>query len=193
MNESNLEGTKKCCMCKELKPITSFSKDRSRSDGINNRCKTCDSIKNNKWRKENPEKKKRADYLWRQKNLQHCKDTTNKWKKENPARVRELNAKRRAKKKGNTPKFIEDCPIDSERRRFAYILRDCLTEKTGIQHHVDHMWPVFDGGPHWSGNLDVVPAQENLSKSKTVDDEIKKVIKEGMEYARRCYEGQEVC
>jgi hypothetical protein len=105
----------------------------------------------------------------------------------------EKSAARRAMKKTNTPKFIRDCSVDKKRRVFSYNLSRLLTETTGVQHQVDHMWPISDGGPHWSGNLQVIPAVENIAKSDKVDEEIKKTIKEGLEYARQCYERGEVC
>jgi hypothetical protein len=97
----------------------------------------------------------------------------------------EKSSSRKARKKTNTPKFIRDCSVDKKRRVFAYNLSRLLTETTGIQHHVDHMWPLSDGGPHWSGNLQVIPAVDNLSKHDKVNEQIKKTIQEGLEYARR--------
>lgn len=52
-----------------------------------------------------------------------------------------------------------------------------ITFETGIQHHVDHIWPIFHThccGLHVPWNLRVVPARENLKKSwnlpKVVDE-----------------------
>ena len=81
---------------------------------------------------------------------------------------------------------------DKEKKRLkeVYKLRQVLSDATGIVYHVDHMWPLSDGGPHWSGNLQVIPAQENLSKFTSVDEEIKATIKEGLKYARQAYKGR---
>lgn len=128
-----------------------------------------------------------AEYLkgWYQANKEVISERHKAYKEANRPLMNELKAAREAKKKKNTPKFIRDCPVDKQRRAFAYNLSRLLTEKTGVQHHVDHMWPISDGGPHWSGNLQVIPAVDNLSKKDKVDEEIKKTIKEGLEYARR--------
>jgi 5-methylcytosine-specific restriction endonuclease McrA len=53
-----------------------------------------------------------------------------------------------------------------------------FTKITGVQHHVDHMWPLSDGGPHWSGNLQIITATENAIKHAKVDPNIKATIQE---------------
>ena len=85
-------------------------------------------------------------------------------------------AKRKALKLKQVPVHLRDCPQEKQRLVEIYKLRDILSEATGVQHHVDHMWPLADGGPHWSGNLQVIPAEENLSKSASVCEETKATI-----------------
>tara|TARA_R110000782_G_scaffold20555_3_gene55488 strand:- start:237 stop:740 length:504 start_codon:yes stop_codon:yes gene_type:complete len=48
--------------------------------------------------------------------------------------------------------------------RFDYVLRNLLTEKTGIQYHIDHIKPLCEGGVHRMWNLAVVTDQVNLTK-----------------------------
>ncbi|MDC0277603.1 HNH endonuclease [bacterium] len=45
-----------------------------------------------------------------------------------------------------------------------YIECERLTKETGVQHHVDHIWPLSQGGPHVFYNLQVLTAEENLKK-----------------------------
>ena len=130
---------------------------------------------------------------YREANRTHLRKQYKRHYKNNKSKYLDRYVARRAQKKNNTPKFIRDCPVDKKRRVFTYNLSRLLTETTGIQHHVDHMWPINDGGPHWSGNLQVIPAVDNLSKNDKVDEEVKKTIQEGLEYARQCYERGEVC
>lgn len=52
-------GVKRCSMCKKDKPLSGFSKNRSRSDGLRAYCKDCASVVDKKWRIENPEKSRR--------------------------------------------------------------------------------------------------------------------------------------
>lgn len=39
---------KECCECKISLDVNLFSKDKNKKDGLNNRCKSCCSIRNKK-------------------------------------------------------------------------------------------------------------------------------------------------
>ena len=98
------------------------------------------------------------------------------YKKANREKVSSLKARYKALKLKQIPVHLRDCPHEKQRLVQIYKLRNILSEATGIQHHVDHMWPLADGGPHWSGNLQVIPAEENLSKSASVCEDTKATI-----------------
>ena len=90
-------------------------------------------------------------------------------------------AKRRALKLKQIPIHLRDCPQERQRLIQTYKLRNIISKATGVQHHVDHMWPLADGGPHWSGNLQVITAQENLSKNASVCEATKSTIIKSLE------------
>ena len=48
-----------------------------------------------------------------------------------------------------------------------YLEAQYLTETTGIEHHVDHAQPLSKGGEHLLFNLQILTAEENLSKQNT--------------------------
>jgi 5-methylcytosine-specific restriction endonuclease McrA len=91
-----------------------------------------------------------------------------------------IGAKKRARKFNSIPEILRNCRFENERLKNIYKLRDVMTGVTGVQHHVDHMWPLSDGGPHWSGNLQIITATENLAKSSYVCPELKRNIKAAM-------------
>lgn len=47
---------KKCSKCKEFKEETSFFKDKSKKDGLSNRCKECDAVIAKEYRERNKDK-----------------------------------------------------------------------------------------------------------------------------------------
>jgi hypothetical protein len=98
------------------------------------------------------------------------------YQKDNKEAAIARNAKHRARKRKQVPVHLRDCPHEKKRLVEIYKLRNILSEATGVQHHVDHMWPLADGGPHWSGNLQIIPAEENMSKNASVCEETKATI-----------------
>ena len=96
-------------------------------------------------------------------------------------------AKRKALKIKQIPTQVRDCPIEKKRLYITYKLCALFTQITGVQHHVDHMWPLSDGGPHWSGNLQIITAEENLSKHTIVDPNIKATIQEMLKDIKDAY------
>jgi hypothetical protein len=56
---SETEATKRCSMCGERKPLSEFHRDRSRSDGVQQKCKPCNIELNKRWYREHPEARPR--------------------------------------------------------------------------------------------------------------------------------------
>ena len=213
------QESKACYKCGDVKPLDCFSKSMSRRDGLQTKCKVCTKAYreankeaiaeyNKTYREANKEAKTEYNKTYREANKEAITEKKKDYYQANKEAIAEYSkdyyqankeyfserfAKREALKKSNTPEFILNCEVDKKRRVDTYQLRSLMTKVTGIEHHVDHMWPIADGGPHWSGNLQVIPAFDNLSKNASVDLEIKITIQEGLEYARQCYERKEVC
>jgi len=98
-----------------------------------------------------------------------------------------LQARRRAAKLKQIPKQVRDCPTEKKRLRQIYKLRDIFTKATGVQHHVDHMWPLSKKGPHWSGNLQIITAIKNMRKSAKLNKDIKATIREMLKDIKDAY------
>ncbi len=100
-------------------------------------------------------------------NTEYHKAKTYKWREANTeaynAHCSTAHAKRH-RVKMQTP------TNDIERLMIQYRYEDAqrLTAETGIEHHVDHIWPLSKGGPHLPWNLQVITATENLQKSNRI-------------------------
>ena len=119
---------------------------------------------------------------WRRDNKKWMQEYNKEYHKkhyaENTEMYIEASIKRKALKLNAVPLHLKDCEIEKTKLVNIYKLRDLISKATGVKHHVDHMWPLADGGPHWSGNLQIIPAEENLSKHAKVDPAIKATIQE---------------
>lgn len=74
-------------------------------------------------------------------------------------------AKRRAAKICRTPAWA-----DLETIKLFYEARQAISEATGKEYHVDHMIPLQGktvSGLHVPGNLQIIPAERNISKRNT--------------------------
>jgi len=123
--------------------------------------------------KEDISAKKKA---WNEANKEKVIAYFKAYREANKEKVAVWKANRRALKRKQIPVHLRDCPHEKKRLVEIYKLRNILSKATGVQHHVDHMWPLADGGPHWSGNLQVIPAEENMSKKASVCEETKATI-----------------
>lgn len=128
------------------------------------------------YREANKERYAELRKAYYEDNKEKQKAYTKAYRQANKERVASYVAKRRALKRKQIPVHLRDCPTEKQRIVQIYKLRSILSEVTGIQHHVDHMWPLADGGPHWSGNLQIISAEENLRKRDFVCEATKDTI-----------------
>jgi 5-methylcytosine-specific restriction endonuclease McrA len=88
--------------------------------------------------------------------------------------------RRKAQRIRAIPDIVLGCPVEKKRVDDIYKLRELISKVTGIVHHVDHMWPLSRGGPEWSGNMQIITAQENLSKHAKLCPELKRNIQQSL-------------
>ena len=122
--------------------------------------------------------------MWTHNNLERQKATNKRYRLKYPERYRVHCLKRKARKLNATPSWLIDCEVERKRLHQIYLLSRLLKKADGILRHVDHMWPLSDGGPHWSGNLQILTATENLKKHAKVCPIIKKQIQLNLEEER---------
>jgi 5-methylcytosine-specific restriction endonuclease McrA len=134
--------------------------------------------------RDNIRAKKRAYYQAEKENI---KAKTSAWRKANKEKHVANVVRHRALKHKRIPIKVRDCPIEKKRLRQIYKLCHIFTKATGVQHHVDHMWPISKGGPHWSGNLQIITATENLRKSTKLNKNIKATVREMLKDIKDAY------
>ncbi len=155
-------GTKQCSKCGEIKPLSSFNKDKARKDGLRASCKICQELSNKKYRQNNRSKLSQYNKEYYQNNhgrlLQHSK----KYCQNNLGKRRALKARRRAAKRNATPPWADKAAINA-----IYAEALWLQEFTGEPYHVDHIVPLksdFVCGLHVPANLQTLPGAENIAK-----------------------------
>ena len=196
-------ATKQCPKCKEAKSAEDFQRDRSRKDGLQYQCKECKKrhYQENReyykqYRQENREYYVEYRKQYYQENRERITEKLKQYRQENRERLAEydrqyrqenrdyytaMERRRQALKKSTVPDHLLDCEVERQRLVDIYALRQRISDATGIEHHVDHMWPLSKGGPHWSGNLQIITAEENLSKNDSVDEELIAVIQSALD------------
>jgi len=117
------------------------------------------------WAKSNPEKIKgyavKATKAWLERNPEYLKEHY----KANKERYVAARARRRAAQESATPSWLT--AIDKAMIQEMYDVSEARYIQTGIKHHVDHIVPINGkgvAGMHVPWNLQVITAQENLSK-----------------------------
>jgi hypothetical protein len=173
-----------CTKCRVPKDTSIFSKATREKDGLQDWCKSCRKKYNRdnaevigKWNEEyyrthkdtllhlgkiyNEVHREKRDKI----RIEYIREIDSIHHRSNPAKRRAKNAKRRAKKLQQTPPWVSLEEFKQIEALYAECIR--LTKETGIQHHVDHYYPLNSSkgsGLHCLANLRIITATENLTK-----------------------------
>ena len=171
---------KTCSRCKEVKSTEEFTKKKTSKDGLRSYCRECCRKDAERWRANTKEQRalrgkeyheKHRDRIiqrqkeWRKNNPEKAKMAGKRWAESHPEFVSERRARRRAAKRQATPPWLNSEHYDQFRA--IYGLRLEMQELTGVEYHVDHIHPLIHPlvcGLHVPWNLQVITAEENLSK-----------------------------
>lgn len=176
-----------CRTCKNNKRITSFAKNSRSLGGRLTECKKCNviyRIEHAKQRAETEKKRRRrlgikpkkiyatteerreghlrAVRKWQKTNKQRVFKIQKDWIKRNPGYRTYLSTRRRLIEKRQTPKWA-----DLKAIRNIYDLSRQFTEGTGVQHEVDHYYPLRGEtvcGLHVVENLRILTVTEHKPK-----------------------------
>lgn len=172
---------KTCTKCHQTKSLIEFSKYFRGKNGLKPYCKQCANIETAKWQKDNKERKKATDLLWKEsnkersvkyfsdyynKNISKLKSESLQWKKNNPGKASAIVANYRATKLQATPKWLTK-EQKLEIKAF-YIKARELEKLNGIKMNVDHIIPLQGEnvcGLHVPWNLQILTKKANTQKS----------------------------
>lgn len=118
-----------------------------------------------KWREANRDKKRAYSRKYYAANRERIAESYREWVQGNRGKRTATQGKRRAAKIQRTPGFGCQCLISL----FYEAAREA-TEKTGVEHHVDHVIPLQGravSGLHVASNLQILSAAENVSKGNS--------------------------
>ena len=136
------------------------------------------------YRQNNKEKKRIANAKYQQNNKEKTRIANAKYKQNNKEIIYYHNSTRRAKLLNAIPSWLLNCKVEKKRISSYFALSEWYQKIDGIKRHVDHMWPLSDGGPHWSGNLQILTALENNKKWAKVCPVLKEQIQLNLEETR---------
>jgi len=179
---------KVCSKCKARKLISEFSVDRARKSGLRCYCRKCDSIRGEKYRKENAERIKEYKKQHRNKNTEHIRKRHN----ERGIKIRQtprgkLNSRmgillrdalRRNQNSPTLEKLVGYTPQDV-RDHFESLFVDGMTWSNRGEWEIDHIRPIcsFDyDSPNdaafqkcWAlSNLQPLWREDNMRKGKSI-------------------------
>ena len=186
-------GSKECSKCGETSDLENFRKNKRYKGGHVTWCKPCEksyhkdqrnakSAENAKYQrkyaKDNAEKIAARKAKYYQENKERVDERNLDWKQANPSKVKVIRSRSQkntaAKCAARTAKYIASKAqrtvgwANEQAVRAFYEEAARLEQETGIKYHVDHIIPLngkLVSGLHVESNLQVIPANENLSKS----------------------------
>lgn len=126
------------------------------------------ALKRSRYEASEQERRRQAvrSRRWLEDNREKSRASSAKWRKANLATAAAAASRRKAKLLQRTPSWA-----DHEKIRQFYVQSRELTEQTGIEHEVDHIYPLqgeFVSGFHVETNLRVVPKSVNRAKGARV-------------------------
>ena len=85
------EGTRRCHVCKQLKPIEQFSRHAKKPLGYGYACLACNRERQRDWRQKNPDAHRADVAAWRKYNPDKVAQYARNWRTRNPEKARANN------------------------------------------------------------------------------------------------------
>lgn len=187
---------KRCYACGKWKPVDQFSRDRTRKDGLDPKCRACQAA----YRKANAERISKTKRSCREKKIEHYRERDKRYAIENAARIDEYQRQYRVKHAEKKRAYARAYRLTdkgrmsergaSERRRARELNasgtfatsdieairkaqgnRCYICGKTLKKYHIDHFIPLAKGGTNDPGNLRLAcPKCNNHKRAKHPHD-----------------------
>jgi len=163
-----------CRVCEQHLPTDSFFSGLIKPTVKRLRCRRCTAIHIKAWRQRNPAKQQAIRARSYAKNLATHLRCSKEWRAKNPERDRLLRAIHQRRIKQFTPPWADRAKI-----RALYREAQRLTRETGIEHQVDHIYPLrgkTSCGLHVHYNLQIITGTANRKKFNNLPEEIGCVV-----------------
>lgn len=158
-----MANPKTCSTCKVEKTTDDFSRNKATCDGFEYRCKQCTK----EYALRNKEQIREYQKQYHIDNREYVCEQSKKWRYDNPEKVQEYTSRRGRYLKDRKPVWASDTEI-----KRIYQLKRAWQERWGIELHVDHVIPLISNtvcGLHCEANLNIMTAQDNLTKGNRYD------------------------
>lgn len=159
---------KRCKKCKQLKPVTEFYKEKRVRDGLQAKCRSCESERLAAWNDKHRDKFRELRRNWRKGNPEKVREIKRRHYRNNSATVLKSNANRAANKRLLPNGFTEldwDRALNYFNGACAYCGRGVsLFDRHKVLHQEHHI-PLSKGGGYTSDNI--VPACQSCNFSKS--------------------------
>lgn len=171
-------SVKTCTNCMQSLPLSSFSKDSNRKDGLNPWCRNCVSTYMKEYRLRNHDRETERARKWTLDNPERTRELRRaryhrktavadalRWQRANPERRSAISRKYAASDKGIAAKLRSRYALDAGALEWAKILRnDPCSYCGGVSDSIDHIIPQAQYKDHSWSNLTAACRLCNSSK-----------------------------
>lgn len=180
-------GYKHCACCKLEQPVTEFTKNRNKPDGLKVYCKACqkvkreetreyNNVKSKEWREANPDRFKEKRDAWMQAHPQSESDTRKEWMRKNVAKVRQIKKTYKVRRMGWEVGEVDYLEV---LMRDGFVCHICGNDVEPDDVHFDHAIPLSKGGAHATANVFVSHSRCNMKKSNKLTEKVTATLKAG--------------
>jgi 5-methylcytosine-specific restriction endonuclease McrA len=165
-------SSKKCHVCKQVKPVSDFYTSAGHNDGYQSRCKPCEKKYQKERRHLYAERNERYRKQWRKDNQEHVREVDREYRANNKEIWAAKERRRRAKARNNPTFYVSAKEL---KKLYASVCAYCGSEENIT---LDHVVPIQLGGAHSIGNLLPACGSCNFSKGQRLLIQWKKITRE---------------